>query len=135
MVPLFAGVLHNSDVRLEGPVLSNGPGSRIGFGIVDGIRMLGMAVIHAPERVDEVRLIAERVADRIHARVAIEVACVNDQLVSFPVPDRVPKPGRRKSLEDRADIGGANMEPRVRFRQEYKIVSNLDDLNGERTVD
>src|SRR5438034_10120409 len=47
-VPLFAGILHDGDVRLEGPGFSDGPGSRIGFRIVEGVRVLGMAIVDAP---------------------------------------------------------------------------------------
>src|SRR5438034_3925972 len=56
-VPLFAGIFHDGDVQLEGPGFSNGPGPRIGFRIVYGVRVLGMAVVDVPECVDQLRLV------------------------------------------------------------------------------
>src|SRR5256886_17685571 len=49
LVSLFAGVLHDADLRLEGPSFGNSPGSRVGFRIVHGIRMLRMAVVDSSE--------------------------------------------------------------------------------------
>src|SRR5207247_2912579 len=56
-VPLFAGILHDGDVRLEGPGFSDGPGSRIGFRMVDGVRVRGLAVVHGPECGCQARLV------------------------------------------------------------------------------
>src|SRR5437867_3353556 len=95
-VSLFAGVLHNADIRLEGPGFGNGPGSGVGFRIVHGIRVLRMAVVDAPEGVDEARLIAEWMADRVNAHVAVDVARFDDQLISLPVPNRLAEPRRRQ---------------------------------------
>ena len=91
-VPLFAGILHDGDVRLEGPGFSNGPGSGIGFRIVHGVRVLGMAVVDAPECVGQARLVAEWMADRIDSHVPVDVAGLNDQFVSLPVPDGLAEP-------------------------------------------
>src|SRR6516225_12222605 len=88
-ISLFAGVFHDSYVRLEGPGFRNGPGSCIGFGIIHGIRVLRMAVVDSPECVDEARLIAERMSYRVDPHVAIEVSRFNDHRVSLPVAHRI----------------------------------------------
>ena len=91
-VSLFAGILHDGNVRLEGPGFGNGPGSRIGFRIVHGVRVLGMAVVDAPECVDQAGLVAEWMTDRIDSHVPVDVAGLNDQFVSLPVPDGLAEP-------------------------------------------
>src|SRR5947199_10266179 len=73
LVSLFAGILHDADVRLDGPGFSNGPGSCIGLRIVDGVRVLGMAVVDAPECVDQARLLAEWLRGRSDRSAAVGV--------------------------------------------------------------
>ena len=92
LVSLFAGVLHDADLRLEGPSFGNGPGSRVGFRIVHGIRMLRMAVVDSSEGIGEPRLIAEGMADRVNAYVAIGVARFDNKLVSLPVANGLAEP-------------------------------------------
>src|SRR5207244_6462663 len=91
-VSLFAGILHDGDVRLEGPGFSNSPGSGIGFRIVHGVRVLGMAVVDAPECVGQARLVAELMADRIDSHVAVDGAGLNGQVVSLTVPHGLADP-------------------------------------------
>ena len=91
-VSLFAGIFHDPYVRLEGPGFSNGPRPRIGLRIVHGIRMLRMAVVDSSEGIGEPRLIAEGMADRVNAYVAIGVARFDNKLVSLPVANGLAEP-------------------------------------------
>src|SRR2546427_2782238 len=115
-VSLFAGVLHDADIRLEGPGFSDGPGSRVGFGIVHGIRVLRMPVVDAPEGIEEARLIAEGVTDRVNAYVAVDVTSFDDQLISLPLPKGLAEPRGRQIRVVGAAIGRDNVEPGVLFR-------------------
>src|SRR5438067_403017 len=111
MVSLFAGVLHDSHVRLKGPGFSNGPGFRIRFGIVYGVSVLRVTIIHALECLSDVRLITERVANRIDSNPPVEVVRLDDQRVSIPVTDGFAKPGRGQILVELSAVGRDNVEP------------------------
>src|SRR5262249_32356363 len=93
-----------------------------------------MPVIDAPESVDELRLIAERMADRVHSGVAVDIPGFDDELVSFPMPNRFAEPGRRKVRVVSTPICSDNVEPCVLFRKKNEVVIVLNDLDRMRTV-
>src|SRR5580693_1419866 len=120
LVIFLAGVLHDLPVgpQGEGSRVLPRPGERLG--VLDDHLVGDVPEVGTREALDEVQLIAVRMANRIQAGLAVEVDGIDDQRVALPMTHRVPKPGW-DALAMLTAIDGNHREPGVLFEQECEI--------------
>src|SRR5262245_66635622 len=94
-----------------------------------------MTEIDSLERLSDPRLIAERMTDRVHANVAVDVRALDHQRVAIPVTHGFTPPRRREVLCERAPVSWDQVKPGVLFGKENDLVIFLNDVNRMRPED
>ena len=110
-------------------------GTGVGLGVVERERVLDGVEVDTFERLGDACARAHRVADGVHARVAVDVHGLDHQRVAVPSPDRFSKPRGRQILGEGAAVGGDDVEHRVLLEQHHQVIVVVDDLQGMRAVD
>src|SRR5439155_6220436 len=134
LVIFLAGVLHHLPVgsQGEGPRALPLPGE--GLGVVDDHFVGDVTQVGPREALDEMQLIAVRMANRIQAGPPVEIDRVDDQRVALPVAHRVAEP-RRDAFAMLPAVDRSHGEPGVLIEQEGKVRVVLHDLHRLRRVD
>src|SRR5437764_1230339 len=134
LVIFLARVLHDLPIgaQRERPRVVPLLGERLG--IVHDHFVRDVPEVRARETLNEVQLIAVRVADRVEPRLVVEVDRVDDERVAFPMADRIAEP-RRDAVSVRTAVDRNHREPRVLLEEEREVLVALHDLHRLGRID
>src|SRR5579863_10712858 len=90
-----------------------------------------MVAVDPANALDDVKLIAVRMADAVEPGLVVEIYGVGDKRVSLPMADGVPHPQRAKARVVLAPVGKDLMTDGVIFKKHDHFMGSLDHLHRE----